>query len=662
MRKRRSNSDSEITLLDSLQRQIERKAINYDCDMGIMSQNITDGLNIDILNDSSLDHTLLNSDSAMDPSQMFVASNNYQDALFSCNLPINPLETSPTNEEPPIVEEPPPPPLPPLPPITTLTLSPQEHQSTLVPTQLIFIDTSLTNCTQTVFITSPSNTVLEPHVNKLKPIRKKKVCSIAPQTNVKIEKVEEDLKINKQWINDTTDLKNKGCKFKSGLWSSDEENLLRSNIDYYCKKMSIADPIKMIYFTPKEDRKEFYRSVSTGINRPLFTIYRKILRMYDSKNYVGKYSPDEVEKLEKLNQICPNDWKSIGLVLGRSASSVKDRARLIKPQNNRGKWNEDELNALSKAIREVTNTKMGESVTEGINWVQVAQKIITRTSKQCRKKWLTYLNWKESGGKDWVKHDEVELINRIVQLNVKEESKINWNKVANGWESARSPQWLREKWWQIKKTLPNYQQISFPDLLEQLQNVYVPQLLEKLQDFETSLSDSKDLTQNEEEEVNNEKPEMANLTESFERNIPLTEYELQLLMNSGDVDLINGQITTAENSVDDYTKNIDGVDSLQAETSLPSISTEESIDFNVSEMNRVNSCDLQSSLNKTSNIDFHETIAKIKAEFVGALKSKDITFDCDDIKALDNEPLLDVAEYHEEPNTTTSVSLSDVVM
>merc|ERR1712226_921784 len=459
MRKRRSNSDSELTLLDSLTRQVERKSFNYDSDISIMSQNITDDINIDILADSSVENHLFNDDSTMDPSQMFVASTHYPENMFSCSSPLNTTESSPTIETPVDSTT-----------LQSLNLSPQQEVS-MPPTQLFFFHAEIPNSAPPLYLTGNLNESVDPpKESKLKGrvIKKKKLCPVAPQKKSKLEKDEHENRINKQWINDTAELKNKGCRWKSGLWSSDEEELLRTNIDDYCKKMNIADPIKMIYFTPKEERKEFYRSISTGINRPLFTIYRKVLRIYDSKNYVGKYSPDEVEKLEKLNQICPNDWKSIGLLLGRSASSVKDRARLIKPRNNRGRWNDAELDALSKAIREMTKTKIGESVTDGINWVKVAQKISTRTSKQCRKKWLTYLNWKEAGGKEWVKHDQVDLINRITKLDIQDESKIDWNKVANGWGSVRSPQWLREKWWQIKKTIPNYQTMKLPSLLEHL--------------------------------------------------------------------------------------------------------------------------------------------------------------------------------------------------
>jgi len=38
----------------------------------------------------------------------------------------------------------------------------------------------------------------------------------------------------------------------------------------------------------KEDRKDFYPTISAGLNRPLFAVYRRVKRMYDKTNYKGR--------------------------------------------------------------------------------------------------------------------------------------------------------------------------------------------------------------------------------------------------------------------------------------------------------------------------------------------------------------------------------------
>ena len=52
-----------------------------------------------------------------------------------------------------------------------------------------------------------------------------------------------------------------------------------------------------------------------------------------------------------------------------------------------GRWTEEEENVLSQCVREQTNTKEGEPVTSGVIWSKIAEKLGTRTEKQCRSKW-----------------------------------------------------------------------------------------------------------------------------------------------------------------------------------------------------------------------------------------------------------------------------------
>ena len=62
---------------------------------------------------------------------------------------------------------------------------------------------------------------------------------------------------------------------------------------------SIGDPTEIIFEMSKDERKDFYRTVAKGLQRPLFSVYRRVTRMYDQKNYVGKYSPEEMQKLKE---------------------------------------------------------------------------------------------------------------------------------------------------------------------------------------------------------------------------------------------------------------------------------------------------------------------------------------------------------------------------
>ncbi|XP_077194126.1 cyclin-D-binding Myb-like transcription factor 1 isoform X4 [Paroedura picta] len=241
------------------------------------------------------------------------------------------------------------------------------------------------------------------------------------------------------------------------------------------KARGIKDATEIIFEMSKDERKDFYRTIAWGLNRPLFAVYRRVLRMYDDRNHVGKYTPEEIEKLKELRIKHGNDWATIGAALGRSASSVKDRCRLMKDTCNTGKWTEEEEKRLAEVVHELTSTEPGDIVTQGVSWAAVAERVGTRSEKQCRSKWLNYLNWKQSGGTEWTKEDEINLILRIAELEVSDENDVNWDLLAEGWSSVRSPQWLRSKWWTIKRQIANHKEVSFPVLIKGLKQLHESQ-------------------------------------------------------------------------------------------------------------------------------------------------------------------------------------------
>uniref|UniRef100_A0A3Q2GCP4 Cyclin-D-binding Myb-like transcription factor 1 n=1 Tax=Cyprinodon variegatus TaxID=28743 RepID=A0A3Q2GCP4_CYPVA len=252
-----------------------------------------------------------------------------------------------------------------------------------------------------------------------------------------------------------------GHRWKQGMWSKEEINILIDNIDQYMRRRGIQDPAEIIFEMSKEERKDFYRSVALGLNRPLFAVYRRVLRMYDDRNHVGKYTAEEIEKLKALREKHGNDWATIGAALGRSASSVKDRCRLMKDTCNTGKWSEEEERRLAEVVYEMAGVSPGSAVTAGVSWATVADRVRTRSEKQCRSKWLNYLNWKHSGGAEWTKEDDLNLLRRISMVKAEDENDIKWEDLAWGWSSVRSPQWLRSKWWSIKRQVANHKDIPF---------------------------------------------------------------------------------------------------------------------------------------------------------------------------------------------------------
>ncbi|XP_078677702.1 cyclin-D-binding Myb-like transcription factor 1 isoform X3 [Branchiostoma floridae x Branchiostoma belcheri] len=291
------------------------------------------------------------------------------------------------------------------------------------------------------------------------------------------DKTEEAAPVNQAWFTtkeDKTSLHGKGHSWKQGMWSKEEVEVLKANIEQYCKDHNIEDAAEVVFEMSKDERKDFYRTIAKGLNRPLFAIYRRVLRMYDNRNHVGKYTPEEIERLKELRQKHGSNWAAIGVALGRSASSVKDRCRLMRDSCNSGKWSNEEETRLQDAVHEVTNTIHGQPVTSGISWAEVAHRVGTRSEKQCRSKWLNYLNWKQAGGDEWTKEDDMNLIHKVEHLDTKDDTDIDWVKMAQGWSRmiVRSPQWLRSKWWSLKRQIADHQNMDLPTLVQCLKTVF----------------------------------------------------------------------------------------------------------------------------------------------------------------------------------------------
>jgi len=283
-------------------------------------------------------------------------------------------------------------------------------------------------------------------------------------------------------------LQEKGIKVKKGKWSLQELNLLQSNMAKFLENHGLENPYAILFHS-RMDKEEcrywkrfahttnFYQLLGEGIPRALDSIYKCALRIYDSSNYIGKYSGEEVKELERLHGVHGTDWVTIGQLMGRSRMSVNRKFSTLpatKGSTKSGKWTDDEISRLKEAVHLVTNTPEGKPVPfHGIHWPAVAQMVKTRNKERCRRKWLDRLCWTEDEKETlWTKDDELILITRLYNSGITEECDIDWMEVKSELKNNYSPQWLSAKWSKIKKKVPNYHQLDFEDVVDYLFHEY----------------------------------------------------------------------------------------------------------------------------------------------------------------------------------------------
>lgn len=79
---------------------------------------------------------------------------------------------------------------------------------------------------------------------------------------------------------------------------------------------------------------------------------------------------------------------------------------------------------------------------------------------------MYHLSWKEKGGRtQWTLQDDLALLQRLAAKEVEDEEEVEWGEMCEGWDSGRSPYYLRMKWSMLRRDVPNYRLRTFQGCL-----------------------------------------------------------------------------------------------------------------------------------------------------------------------------------------------------
>lgn len=103
----------------------------------------------------------------------------------------------------------------------------------------------------------------------------------------------------------------------------------------------------------KDERKNFYRTVAKGLMRPLFSVYRRVTRMYDQKNYMGKYTVEEIDLLKEWVEL---EWfQKLLFIILRNFQDSTTWSKPLAPDNTVGQ--RSELQSYDEAVDEWLDTE-----------------------------------------------------------------------------------------------------------------------------------------------------------------------------------------------------------------------------------------------------------------------------------------------------------------
>ncbi|KAF9181438.1 RNA polymerase I enhancer binding protein [Haplosporangium sp. Z 767] len=209
--------------------------------------------------------------------------------------------------------------------------------------------------------------------------------------------VTSDNPLHTKWLMATA-LKEKGISYKTGTFSSHEDEMIRETIKDYVARNSMPEDAIQRWFEngngrgrfEKNDLKALWVEIAARLqNRPLLNIYLHVRRMFHPQNNVGAWSKDDDQKLVMLYEKHKGQWTTIGMELGRMADSCRDRYRNhLKDLSTMvtGPWQPHEDEKLLTIMQDLALQQGKTSILDSSPmWTLISERMQgTRTRHQCR--------------------------------------------------------------------------------------------------------------------------------------------------------------------------------------------------------------------------------------------------------------------------------------
>ncbi|XP_078281962.1 uncharacterized protein LOC144608243 [Rhinoraja longicauda] len=305
--------------------------------------------------------------------------------------------------------------------------------------------------------------------------------------------------------------KEEGVPIRQGRFRKEENEQLQKNLNELMELTGIENEWE--FFNVPESFDEMIRikrlkqnnlfciKLAEGIPRPWKSVYQRAKKVYDPNRYKGKYTEEELKKLNKLHKVYGNRWIKIAKLMDRTDTSVICRARLFKKSLNLGAWSKEEVRTFMKIMENIMkerikeshhdrtitdsdtkapNSIFRESLYKNLPWRAIADQMKHRNWLQCRQKWMNILTTKMSGGSIEMKKNNyqynINLIERLYQSGVDDIGEVDWEELCSAVGDV-PPSAIQRRFYYLKyRHVPNWTRKSFGAIVEFLHVHIVPKM------------------------------------------------------------------------------------------------------------------------------------------------------------------------------------------
>ncbi|XP_056092315.1 transcription termination factor 1 [Rhinichthys klamathensis goyatoka] len=321
--------------------------------------------------------------------------------------------------------------------------------------------------------------------------------------------------INKMIVYDLPrfrEFRKQGIMLRHGRFSNAENEMLRQNVSDFMALTGVKDATKL--FHPKmfpEEKWEltklkkvyrFFERIADGIPRSCHDVFTRGTKVFDGRNYKGRFSKEEIKALLKYHTLHGSNWRKISELTGRSSFSLEKRFSQISYAKKRGLWSVKEEQRLLRAVRDhiVTVLKSEspnnttpkrvsrEMLYQKLPWFNIALKVKTRCWSKCREKWLNILAVRMSSGTlcrgRKAQEAKIRLIKAMYQTQVEDVTDVDWDDLTAVFGDV-PPAHVQAKWHQLKVCyVPDWKAKCFGDIVDFLYEKILPGLEKDCEDLD----------------------------------------------------------------------------------------------------------------------------------------------------------------------------------